>query len=288
MNAGGVDIWSWYTDIPPVSRYYLTTAFLTTALCALDVLSPFKLYYNWGLIRDGQVWRLFTTFLFFGHFSLDFLFHMYFLVRYCRLLEDGEFRGRTADFVFLLLFGATAMTAVAPFVSMHFLGSSLTFMMVYIWGRRNEHVRMSFLGLFPFTAPYLPWVLLCLSLALNNRHTLSTDMIGIVVGHTYFFLVYIYPEVAAIRGWRIRKIVHTPHLLKVLFGGADWTREDNAIRVVHGAAGMNPFENLEDRDVPADGRELPEGQGEGDGPQEGGDPGPAEPAPQQGLRPHND
>ena len=30
-------------------------------------------------------------------------------------------------------------------MSIHFLGSSLTFMMVYVWGRRNEYVRMSFL-----------------------------------------------------------------------------------------------------------------------------------------------
>ncbi len=27
----------------------------------------------------GQVWRLLTNFLFFGHFGIDYLFHMYFL-----------------------------------------------------------------------------------------------------------------------------------------------------------------------------------------------------------------
>ena len=53
-----------------------------------------------------QVWRLFTNFFFFGPIGLDFLFHMFFLVRYCRLLEEGSFRGRTADFVAMLLFGA--------------------------------------------------------------------------------------------------------------------------------------------------------------------------------------
>jgi Derlin-2/3 len=77
-----------------------------------------------------------TTFLFFGVFSLDFLFHMYFLVRYCWYLEDSSrFRGRTGDFVWLLLCGASSMTVMAPFIGVHFLGSSLTFMMVYIWGR---------------------------------------------------------------------------------------------------------------------------------------------------------
>ncbi|RLN74880.1 hypothetical protein BBJ28_00005288 [Nothophytophthora sp. Chile5] len=131
--------------------------------------------------------------MFFGLFSLDFLFHMYFVVRYCRLLEEGSFRGRTADFVYMLLLGALVMIVsprytqlVAPFVNIHFLGSSLTFMMVYLWGRRNEHVRMSFLGLFPFTAPYLPWVLFSFSILLGNSAT--TDLIGIIVGHIYYFL----------------------------------------------------------------------------------------------------
>lgn len=41
-----------------------------------------------------------------------------------------------------------------------FMGPSLTFMMVYIWSRRNPDVRMSFLGLFNFDAPFLAWVIL--------------------------------------------------------------------------------------------------------------------------------
>jgi len=215
MNGG--DPLEWYNDIPVVSRLYLTASFLTTAACALDLVSPFSLYFNYKLIFEkGQVWRLVTNFIFFGTFGLDFLFHMYFLVRYSRLLEDNSFRGRTSDFVLMLTFGMIFMIAIAPFVSIHFLGSSLTFMMVYVWGRRNEHVRMSFFGLVPFTAPYLPWILLSFSVVLGNSATV--DLIGIIVGHTYFFLEDIYPEIAELRGWRIKKILHTPKLLKQLCG----------------------------------------------------------------------
>lgn len=213
MNA---DLWTWYLEIPIVSRSYLTAAFLTTAACALDIVSPFSLYFNFGLIvYKGQIWRVLTNFLFFGVFSLDFLFHMYFLVRYCRLLEEGaDFRGKTEDFVWMLLFGATLMTIIAPFVSVHFLGSSLTFMMVYVWGRRNEHVRMSFLGLFPFTAPYLPYVLLVFSVLLGNPVTI--DLIGIAIGHTYYFLKFVFPVLADIREWRVRSLIATPAILRYL------------------------------------------------------------------------
>lgn len=239
------DPWSWYAEIPiasarcsaslketfnqsQVSRLYLTVSFMTTAACetpfpsrpmdglgALDLVSPLSLYYDFALIfRKGEAWRLVSNFFFFG-MDLDFLFHMYFLVRYCRLLEEGEFRGRTRDFVGMLVFGAFLMLLLAPFVeTVNFLGSSLAFMMVYVWGRRNEHVRMSFLGLFPFTAPYLPWVMLAFSILLGNPAT--TDLIGIAVGHTYFYLEYIYPVVAGIRGWPPRILAAPPFLATFL------------------------------------------------------------------------
>lgn len=72
--------WIWYMETPVVSRVYLTAAVLTTAACALEIISPFSLYFNPTLIKQGQLWRLVTNFVYFGSFSLDFLFHMYFLV----------------------------------------------------------------------------------------------------------------------------------------------------------------------------------------------------------------
>jgi hypothetical protein len=40
---------------------------------------------------------------------------------------------------------------------------SLLLLQVYVWGRRHQYVNLSFLGIFTFTAPYLPWVLLAFS-----------------------------------------------------------------------------------------------------------------------------
>ncbi|KAG8470338.1 hypothetical protein KFE25_008759 [Diacronema lutheri] len=203
---------AWFFDIPPVTRTYVTLCFATTCACALELLSPLSLYFNARAICTRmQLWRLVTNFLYFGPFGLDFLFHMFFLVRYSRLLEEGSFRMRTADFLFMLLFGAAVMTLIAPFINIQFFGSSLTFMMVYVWGRRNDSVRMSFLGLFQFTAPYLPWVLLSFSVLIGN--TYIVDTIGIAVGHIYYFLEDIYPLMPAASG---RRLLKTPRLLEYL------------------------------------------------------------------------
>ena len=221
MADGVQGLFSWYNEIPIVSRIYLTVAIGTTSACFLDLVSPLTLYYNYDLILRGQYWRLFSSFFFFGYFSLDFFFHLYFVVRYCRLLEEGNFRGRTADFIFMILFGAILMLIFAvtfkKFWNLQFLGYPLAFMMVYIWARTPENVgvRMSLMGLFPFNAPYLPWVLLLFSLFLGNN--IKNDLLGILVGHMYYFLDSVYPYVAEIRGWRQKKIIVTPFLLNYIF-----------------------------------------------------------------------
>lgn len=56
-----------------------------------QIITPFNVYYNTNLIfRKGEVWRLLTNFFFFGSLGLDFVFHMFFLVKYCKSLEEGE------------------------------------------------------------------------------------------------------------------------------------------------------------------------------------------------------
>ena len=205
---------------------------------------------------QGQVWRLFTAYLYFGTFSVDFLIHLYFLVRYSRLLEEGDFRGRTANYILFFLFGIANMTLVACYLNVHFLGHALTFMMTYVWGRRNEDVKMSFLGVLTFHAPYLPWVLLTFNVLIGSSITM--DLIGIAgkeectrsckfwffflsfvfylnsirgkgnsplfseslfpVGHLYYFLEYVYPKVAQVRGFRVKRIMEPPALLHYMCG----------------------------------------------------------------------
>merc|ERR1712159_531628 len=100
-------ITSWFLELPTVTRYYLAAALTTTALCYFDVLSLFHLYLDFKLISTKkEVWRLITNFLFFGESpSIDFAFHMFFLVRYAKLLEEGSFYGSSADFAWMLMLG---------------------------------------------------------------------------------------------------------------------------------------------------------------------------------------
>ena len=143
-----VDVLDWYWSMPVVTRLYFSGCCAVTLLCALDLITPFDVYYNWHAVAQrGQVWRVVTNFLFFGNFGIDFLFHMYFIVRYSRGLEEGRaFAGRPGDFLFCLAFGMAAIMAAAPFTSMLFFGQSLSFMLVYLWAKRNPDMQISMLG----------------------------------------------------------------------------------------------------------------------------------------------
>ena len=112
-----------YFEMPPVTRAYTTACVLTTLSVQLDLLSPFQLYFNPILVwKSYQLWRLLTTFLFFGTFGFNFFFNMIFTYRYCRMLEENSFRGRTADFVTMFIFGSVFMIFSALFVNLLFLG----------------------------------------------------------------------------------------------------------------------------------------------------------------------
>lgn len=200
-----------YMAVPPVTRTYATACVLTTIAVQLDILSPFQLYFNQSLIwRKYQIWRLFTNFTFFGTIGFNFVFNMIFTYRYCRMLEEGSFRGRTADFIMMFVFGGFLMTICACFVNLVFLGQAFTIMLVYIWAKRNPYIRMNFFGMLNFNAPYLPWVLFGFSLLLDN--SVIVDLMGIAVGHVYFYLEDVLPNIEG--GCKILK---TPRLLKLLF-----------------------------------------------------------------------
>ncbi|KAI3372931.1 hypothetical protein L3Q82_023376 [Scortum barcoo] len=214
-----------YFQIPVVTRAYTTACVLTTAAVQLEVITPFQLYFNPDLIiRRYQIWRLITSFLFFGSLGFSFVFNIIFLYLSSqpdlnrlkvsvlsdvggRMFprEDGRFcfyvpvwRSRDDRQKIKKLFGL--------FANVFFLGQAFIIMLVYVWSRRHPLIRMNFFGLLNFQAPFLPWVLMGFSLLLGN--SIVVDLLGISVGHMYYFLEDVFPNQPG-----GRKLLMTPELL---------------------------------------------------------------------------
>jgi len=184
----------WFRSLPIVTRTYFVAAIATTTLVSLGVINPYYLYLDFDLVFKFQIWRLVTCFLFFGKFSLQFIFQIYILVRYFKYLEDGYFSGPrgTADFLVMIFFGSTIIVVIAFFWSgLFFPGPALVFMTLYVWSRKDPHAAVMVYG-FRFEAWHFPFVLLVFSVLIGSSPVL--DVVGIIVGHAYHFLIDIVPQ----------------------------------------------------------------------------------------------
>ncbi|KAF2744270.1 putative ER-associated proteolytic system protein Der1 [Sporormia fimetaria CBS 119925] len=189
---GGFPLEQWFYEMPVCTRWWMTAAVSASVLVQCKMINPFQLFYSFRTVFfKSQYWRLVTTFLYFGPLSLDLLYHIFFLQRYSRLLEESSGRS-PAHFSWLLAFASISLLSLAPVLGMAFLGSALSSTLIYIWCRKNPDTMLSFLGLLVFRAPYLPWVLLAFSLIMHS--TVPKDEIaGIVVGHVWYFFNDVYP-----------------------------------------------------------------------------------------------
>merc|ERR1711871_1859978 len=82
-------------------------------------------------------------------------------------------------------------------------------MVMYVWSRKNPDTIMNFFFGFKFKGIYLPWVMLGFSVLIGNSPV--DNLIGIFVGHLYYFLVVIAP-----RQYN-RHLLSTPQFLHDIF-----------------------------------------------------------------------
>ncbi|XP_065913744.1 derlin-1-like [Dysidea avara] len=81
---------------------------------------------------------------------------------------------------------------------------------MYVWCQLNADVIVSFWFGMRFKAMYLPWVFAGLNFILQGGGV--NELIGILVGHLYYFLKYCYPE-----EYGGRELLHTPEILYKYF-----------------------------------------------------------------------
>uniref|UniRef100_F6I2T3 Derlin n=1 Tax=Vitis vinifera TaxID=29760 RepID=F6I2T3_VITVI len=143
----------YYRSLPPVSKVYGVACLLTTTAYYLQLYHPWNIALSYELVfKRFQVWRLVTNFFFLGPFSLSFALRLLIIARYGVSLERGPFDKRTADYVWMLISGALSLLvmAVVPYLWSWFMGASLVFMIVYVWGREFPNAQINFYGLVSF------------------------------------------------------------------------------------------------------------------------------------------
>jgi Derlin-2/3 len=176
-----------YLKTPPVSRLFMTSTFLITLLSLIFNKNqwPEFLSMNWKAVSKLQFWRLFTGFLYFGPFGLNYLLTMQFIWQYLSQIEKLYFN-QPERFLLLLSFGVSSLL-FSYFIfnlSTPYLGHNLCAYLVYIWSRKFEGIPVNLMGLATVPAELLPW-LFCLQSVLFDGTIPWTDFLGIIAGHLY-------------------------------------------------------------------------------------------------------
>ncbi|RZC10031.1 Derlin-1 isoform B [Glycine soja] len=184
----------YYRSLPPVSKTYGVACLMTTSAYYLQLYDARNISLDYGpVFKSLQVWRLITNFFFLGSFSLPFAVRLIMIAKYGVSLERGPFDKRTADYVWMFIFGAFSLLVIAavPFFWYPFMGISLVFMIVYVWSREFPNARINIYGVVSLKGFYLPWALLALDLIFGNP--IKPDIVGMIAGHLYYFLTVLHP-----------------------------------------------------------------------------------------------
>jgi len=112
--------------------------------------------------------------------------------------------------VFMLLFNWICLVIIGFIGSLPLLMDPMVLSVLYVWCQLNKDQIVSFWFGTRFKAMYLPWVLFGFNMIIRGG---GFDMLlGILVGHMYFFLTFQYPQ-----DFGGRQFLITPEILYKYF-----------------------------------------------------------------------
>ena len=195
-----------WNKTPPVTQLYVGSSIAITILSFILNQNkwPDLLHFEWSSILTGQVWRLISAFLYFGQLDLFYPLTMQFVWQHMAQLEKLSYN-KPEDFVMMILFGGISLISLYSIlgISTRFLGHNLATYLVYIWSRVFEGTDVNFMDLFTLKSELLPWFFSVQTLLLE-REIPYADLIGIFVGHLYYYL-------------KQKDILHAPERIRSYF-----------------------------------------------------------------------
>jgi len=207
------DFGIWYRSIPQITRYWFTGATVIPLLGRFGFFSPYLMLLDWSLFFNKfQIWRPLTALFYYPvtpQTGFHWLLMCYFLYTYSKDLESGHFDGHTADYLFMLIFNWICCTIICFAAEIYFLLEPMVLSVLYVWCQFNKDRVVSFWFGMVFKALYLPWILVAFNMILRGGGI--NELLGILVGHTYYFLAYQYSQ-----DYNGSVLIQTPQFFKKL------------------------------------------------------------------------
>uniref|UniRef100_A0A182MR07 Derlin n=1 Tax=Anopheles culicifacies TaxID=139723 RepID=A0A182MR07_9DIPT len=190
------DFQTWYKQVPPFTRIWLTATVGISLLAKIGLLPVgYLILQHAPLFYKLQLWRPMTAVLFYPlnpGTGFHFMMNCFFLYNYSLRLESDHYKQKPGDYFYMLFFNWILCVIVGLVVDLPILMDPMVLSVLYVWCKLNQDVIVSFWFGMRFKAMYLPWVLLGMNMILSSGSIFS--LVGIFVGHAYYFLKFSYPS----------------------------------------------------------------------------------------------
>ena len=196
------DLKTFYFQMPPITRYYLTTIFITATIGTYIKPLQFIIYYiflDYDLaLKSFQIWRLFTNLLFIGGFSTSFLFFVVMIYMNFKTQEQTSITLRAyATFIMMIIYLLIFINIIDLFAAKIFgikvgftLAIQLMLGFIYINSKR-EPQKIVTLYFFRMKNCYFPYALILLNIVSGGG--IYDNIIGIIAGNIYYVLADVLP-----------------------------------------------------------------------------------------------
>ncbi len=191
----GDTIQAWFHDIPILTKLLFVSTLISGAATSFGLISAESQVLLWDRVfYQFQIWRPFTACIFSGGFSFPYAMHTYLLYLNSRNYETNPYNtgggGNSADYLWMLSVSIGILCIISYIFEIYVLSEAMLFDIIYVWSRKEPNAQLSMFGV-KFKSVYLPWVYVAIRVIMGQ--SITQPLLGIVVGHTYYFLVDILP-----------------------------------------------------------------------------------------------
>ena len=193
---------TFYFRIPPITRYYLTCVFITATIATYIKPLQMLIYYiflDYQLVLNNfQIWRLFTNILFVGGFSTSFLFFLIMIYMRFKEVEQKSIVLRVYAKFIMMLFYLLLFLNIINICSYKIfdikpgftLAQQLLLAFIYIDSKREPQKTIN-LYFLPIKNALYPYALIVFNIV--SGAGIYDNIIGIIAGNIYYFLVDVLP-----------------------------------------------------------------------------------------------
>lgn len=177
----------------PITFIWGAGVIVVEVLYTLSILPVYYIVYEPSLtFKKFQLWRLLTGILFYGKVNINTIISFAFNFRFIYSTETGIYNNRKSNFLFIIILCSILIYILSGMLHSFFLADSLTTAVLFICSKLIQGNAVIY-GLIPVPIAWLPFINIIITVASGGGFL--QIVIGIIAGHTVFFLLYVFPVI---------------------------------------------------------------------------------------------